>query len=171
MQVDTPRRNLYDKPDNVFVAGFIDSPAMNLVDVDLEAAWCLTRAVARSRCRGRPWPRWRPRTGRTATLGFRPGVVGGRGGRGLPVRGRGGRGAGLRRLRLRNHAHVARKEGDKLITLRVNARQAPMKGETIYIEIPADEVHVFSAETGRRVSGSPRAPPPCASAGPAGTQI
>ena len=35
MQVDTPR-NLYDKPDNVFVAGFIGSPAMNLVDVDLD---------------------------------------------------------------------------------------------------------------------------------------
>jgi len=28
-QVDTPR-NLYDRPDNVFVAGFIGSPAMNL---------------------------------------------------------------------------------------------------------------------------------------------
>ena len=35
MQVDTPR-NLYDKPDNVFVAGFIGSPAMNLIDVDLD---------------------------------------------------------------------------------------------------------------------------------------
>src|ERR671914_327629 len=34
-QVDTPR-NLYDKPDNVFVAGFIGSPAMNLVEVDLD---------------------------------------------------------------------------------------------------------------------------------------
>ncbi|WP_309081258.1 ATP-binding cassette domain-containing protein [Zhihengliuella sp.] len=30
-QVDTPR-NLYDRPANVFVAGFIGSPAMNLVD-------------------------------------------------------------------------------------------------------------------------------------------
>jgi multiple sugar transport system ATP-binding protein len=30
MQVDTPR-NLYDSPDNAFVAGFIGSPAMNLV--------------------------------------------------------------------------------------------------------------------------------------------
>ena len=35
MQVDTPR-NLYDRPDNVFVAGFIGSPAMNLIDVDLD---------------------------------------------------------------------------------------------------------------------------------------
>ncbi len=33
-QVDTPR-NLYDRPDNAFVAGFIGSPAMNLRDVAL----------------------------------------------------------------------------------------------------------------------------------------
>src|SRR5450756_2315278 len=31
-QCDTPRR-MYDHPDNVFVAGFIGSPAMNLFDV------------------------------------------------------------------------------------------------------------------------------------------
>ena len=30
-QVDTPQ-NLYDKPNNVFVAGFIGSPQMNLID-------------------------------------------------------------------------------------------------------------------------------------------
>ncbi|HQR79073.1 MAG TPA: sn-glycerol-3-phosphate ABC transporter ATP-binding protein UgpC [Actinomycetota bacterium] len=35
-QVDTPR-NLYDHPDNVFVAGFIGSPAMNLIEVPLIA--------------------------------------------------------------------------------------------------------------------------------------
>ena len=33
-QVDSPR-NLYDRPGNVFVAGFIGSPAMNLVEVQL----------------------------------------------------------------------------------------------------------------------------------------
>jgi multiple sugar transport system ATP-binding protein len=32
MQLDTPQ-NLYDHPDNVFVAGFIGSPAMNFFDV------------------------------------------------------------------------------------------------------------------------------------------
>src|SRR5690625_810507 len=31
-QLDTPRR-MYDHPDNVFVAGFIGSPAMNILDV------------------------------------------------------------------------------------------------------------------------------------------
>ncbi|MFZ8469338.1 sugar ABC transporter ATP-binding protein, partial [Staphylococcus aureus] len=33
-QVGTPR-DLYEKPKNVFVAGFIGSPAMNLFPVDL----------------------------------------------------------------------------------------------------------------------------------------
>jgi multiple sugar transport system ATP-binding protein len=33
-QVDTPR-NLYDRPQNVFVAGFIGSPAMNLVQLPI----------------------------------------------------------------------------------------------------------------------------------------
>ena len=33
-QVDTPQ-NLYNKPANLFVAGFIGSPQMNIVDVDL----------------------------------------------------------------------------------------------------------------------------------------
>ena len=34
-QVDTPQ-NLYDKPDNVFVAAFIGSPSMNLYEANLE---------------------------------------------------------------------------------------------------------------------------------------
>ena len=37
MQIDTPQ-NLYDKPDNVFVGGFIGSPAMNLFEVELSSA-------------------------------------------------------------------------------------------------------------------------------------
>ncbi|MGN0319168.1 MAG: ABC transporter ATP-binding protein, partial [Lachnospira sp.] len=36
-QVDTPQ-NLYNTPDNIFVAGFIGSPQMNLVDAEVEAA-------------------------------------------------------------------------------------------------------------------------------------
>jgi multiple sugar transport system ATP-binding protein len=36
MQIDSPQ-NLYDLPDNIFVAGFIGSPAMNFFDVTLVA--------------------------------------------------------------------------------------------------------------------------------------
>src|SRR3954468_13658734 len=35
MQCDTPRR-MYDHPNNVFVAGFIGSPAMNLLTIPLD---------------------------------------------------------------------------------------------------------------------------------------
>ena len=50
--------------------------------------------------------------------------------------------------------HTSRsKEGDKLVTLRVDARKPPMKGETIHIPIDPNEAHVFSAESGLRVSG------------------
>src|ERR687890_1651910 len=70
MQVDTPR-NLYDKPDNVFVAGFIGSPAMNLIDVDL--------APDGAHLGGRSFPLPRETMAAlaadnctTATIGFRP---------------------------------------------------------------------------------------------------
>ncbi len=36
-QIDTPK-NLYDKPDNVFVAGFIGSPSMNFFEATLTAS-------------------------------------------------------------------------------------------------------------------------------------
>src|SRR3954463_15273681 len=69
-QVDTPR-NLYDRPANEFVAGFIGSPAMNLVPVPLTEGGALLG--------GHPVPLPRSAVtalaqegGRTATLGFRP---------------------------------------------------------------------------------------------------
>ncbi len=37
-QVDTPQ-NLYNRPDNVFVAGFIGSPAMNFIDCSFEGGF------------------------------------------------------------------------------------------------------------------------------------
>src|SRR5947209_17471237 len=72
-QVDTPR-NLYDKPDNVFVAGFIGSPAMNLVDVDLDQEG----AVLGGRSHALPqavMSALGKENARTATIGFRPEAV------------------------------------------------------------------------------------------------
>jgi multiple sugar transport system ATP-binding protein len=152
MQVDTPR-NLYDKPDNVFVAGFIGSPAMNLVDVDLD------QDGAHLGGRTLPLPRetmaaLAADNATTATLGFRPEstrVVGE--GEGFPfevvvVEELGSDAFAYGTM------HTSRsKEGDKLITLRVDARRPPSKGETIHIAVDPGEAHVFSTETGQRVGG------------------
>jgi multiple sugar transport system ATP-binding protein len=152
MQVDTPR-NLYDKPDNVFVAGFIGSPAMNLVDVDLDGQGAVLG--------GRSFPLPRDTMAalaadgsKTATLGFRPEGVRLVGeGEGFPFEV-----VVVEELGSDAYAygtmHTSRgTEGDKLLTLRVDARKPPMKGEVIHLEINPDEAHVFSTESGRRVSG------------------
>ncbi|MDP9390985.1 MAG: sn-glycerol-3-phosphate ABC transporter ATP-binding protein UgpC [Actinomycetota bacterium] len=152
MQVDTPR-NLYDKPDNVFVAGFIGSPAMNLIDVDLDQHGAVLGG------RSFPLPRETMATLAAdqctrATLGFRPESVRLVGeGEGFPfevvvVEELGSDAFAYGTL----HTSRCSKEGDKLLTLRVDARRPPMKGETVHIEIDPDEAHVFSTTDGRRVS-------------------
>ena len=151
-QVDTPR-NLYDKPDNVFVAGFIGSPAMNLVDVDLDGEGAVLGG------RSFPLPRATMSAlaadgSQRATLGFRPESVRLVGeGEGFPfevvvVEELGSDAFAYGTLHTSGSA-----TGDKLITLRVDARKPPMKGDVIHIQINPDEAHVFSAESGLRVSG------------------
>ena len=65
MQVNTPQ-SLFDAPDNLFVATFIGSPAMNLVEAKLVKTrarrWC--SPTTRSPC-PRSWSA--PREGWTAT--------------------------------------------------------------------------------------------------------
>jgi multiple sugar transport system ATP-binding protein len=77
LQVDTPQA-LYSRPENEFVAGFIGSPAINLVEAQLQAAngslsvsfgehrLRLDDAAARSRSRLKDY------VGKTIILGIRP---------------------------------------------------------------------------------------------------
>ena len=151
-QVDTPR-NLYDRPDNVFVAGFIGSPAMNLVDVDLDqdGAHLGGRVLALPRA---TMSALSGEGAKTATVGFRPeAVTVVAEGEGFPFEV-----VVVEELGSDAYAygtlHTSRgSEGDKLMTIRVDAKRPPMKGETIHLRVLPDEVHVFSTETGRRVSG------------------
>ena len=105
MQVDTPR-NLYDKPKNVFVAGFIGSPAMNLLELPVVDGGVQFGGTVY------PVPRdvLEEAHGQTVTVGSRPeDLETAPAGRRPPGRGRRRRGTRRRRLRLRPH-HPGRQE-------------------------------------------------------------
>ncbi len=155
-QVDTPR-NLYDRPVNEFVAGFIGSPAMNLVTVDL------TEGGARLGGHTVGLPRTAVSAlaaegARTATLGFRPesvSLVGA--GEGVPVEVVVVEELGSDAYAYGNlHASDTGGAADKLLTLRVDARKPPAKGEVVHVAIRPEEAHVFSPDTGLRVSQDER---------------
>jgi multiple sugar transport system ATP-binding protein len=148
-QCDTPRA-LYDRPANAFVAGFIGSPAMNLVTAKLTADGAelggarlpLSREIIAAA------------DGDTVTVGFRPeslevsatedGTV--------PIK--------VELVEeLGSDAYVYGKlaetdaEGTKSnIVARVDPRTPPSMGDTLHLRIRPDELHVFSAKSGARLS-------------------
>jgi multiple sugar transport system ATP-binding protein len=146
-QCDTPI-GLYERPANVFVAGFIGSPAMNLRDfrvidggaevggVPVPLSRTAVNALAAERAT-------------TATLGFRPESleVVGAGDGGFPVtvslvEELGSDAFCYGTLEGHDPTH-----GQVDIVARVNARTPPAKGERLYLRIHPGEVHVFSATT------------------------
>ena len=143
-QADTPL-NLYDKPKNLFVAGFIGSPAMNLlrahnvdghaklgnveVPIDRDAA---TKA------------------GGDITVGVRPEtwrIVGE--GEGIAVKV-----TVVEELGADGFVYgTSGEEGTPdQVVVRIDARRDHQKGETIYVTTDPEHVHVFDTETGERLS-------------------
>jgi multiple sugar transport system ATP-binding protein len=163
-QVDSPR-HMYDRPANLFVAGFIGSPAMNLVEVPITdggvkfgnsvvpiSREALTAAADKG--------------DRTVTVGVRPehfDVVEANGGTaeslskesedapaGLAVTvnvveelGADGYVYGT--------AEIAGGERKDLV-VRVNGRQVPEKGSVVHVVPRPGETHVFSTSSGERLA-------------------
>ena len=142
-QVDTPR-NLYDAPQNVFVAGFIGSPAMNLVQLAIvdggvqfgDAVLPISRDIlAKS-------------SGNKVTVGIRP-----------------------EKLTVSEHGLVvdvdvveelgsdgylygrAQLDGsEQNMVVRVDAINHPKAGEKIHLIADPDSVHLFDVESGARLN-------------------
>ncbi|MFD8083849.1 ABC transporter ATP-binding protein [Kitasatospora sp. NPDC059722] len=147
-QVDTPR-NMYDRPANLFVAGFIGSPAMNLVEVPLVDGGVKFGGsvvnISRDDLSGAGLDK-------TVTVGIRPEhfeVVPAGGIEGVAVTVN-----VVEELGSDGFVYGTTKIGgeDKDIVVRVHGRQIPARGETIHVVPIADETHVFSTSTGARLS-------------------
>jgi multiple sugar transport system ATP-binding protein len=147
-QVDTPRA-LYDKPQNVFVAGFIGSPAMNIKTVNLaedgakfiDLSIPLTREeVAKAKEGG---------DGKV-TIGFRPedcDLVGASEG-GLPVVVELVEDLGSD---ANVYGHAAIEGVSERFVVRTDRRTMPSMGDTVYVKPRADQHHAFHAVSGERI--------------------
>ena len=143
-QVDTPLA-LYDKPANLFVAGFIGSPQMNLLtgvvdhgEVRIGDYLVPVDAAAGHRMRDQVVVGVRPENWRLAEAGH-----------GLPV-----------------EVQVVEELGADAfvygtcdvqgvpsnVTVRVSARQHAAKGDVLHVTTDPHHVHVFDKETGVRLS-------------------
>jgi multiple sugar transport system ATP-binding protein len=146
--------DLYDQPTNVFVAGFMGSPAMNLINVNLatdglslfgppeQVLRCGSAAV--------------PRDCAAVTVGLRP--------EDMELVGEG--------LGLRTTVHLVEDVGpnaylhgsaavdghDLPITARLTGRR-PLKGDTVYLAARPGRMYLFSASDGSRLAREDRAVP------------
>ncbi|MEO7069557.1 MAG: sn-glycerol-3-phosphate ABC transporter ATP-binding protein UgpC [Nostocoides sp.] len=151
-QCDTPR-NMYDRPTNVFVAGFIGSPAMNLLDVDQTDGGV---AVGNSQV---PVERdiLAGSSGKKVILGVRPedlDVVSE--GQGIPVEidvveELGADAYIYGTAKASTHTEADEDATEKPFIARVDGRQPPEKGSTIYLAPKAGHLHLFDAESGLRL--------------------
>ena len=145
-QVGRPQ-DLYDRPVNMFVASFIGSPSMNLVDVALNEAgvtigwtdFALERCVVQAA----------GTTGGRVVFGFRPEDVS-----------LCGPDTGLR-LRVESaeilgadayvYGRLEGVESENPVVVRVDGRDVPGWGETIHFEISRRHHHVFHPVSGSRI--------------------
>jgi len=144
-QADTPL-NLYDRPANLFVAGFIGSPAMNLVAAHSKEGKALIGDYEV------PIDRTAASKGSdNITVGVRPEAwrVVGEGEGGLPVK--------VTVIEeLGADAYVYGTSGVEgtpdQVVVRIDGRMSHQKGETIYVTTDPRHVHVFDTDSGARLS-------------------
>jgi multiple sugar transport system ATP-binding protein len=147
-QVGTPRE-LYDTPNNIFVAGFIGSPAMNTMEVVLtengvmvgETLVPIKREMLDAASR---------RGVRNAIFGFRPEDTGvDPGSAGIPVYVSAVESLGSDAY---VYGQVTLIDGTKRdVSVRTDGRHPPKWGDTVYIHISEDHQHLFDPVSGERI--------------------
>ncbi len=155
-QVGTPRE-MYDTPANVFVAGFIGSPAMNLGTFSIEGDHAVLggavlplSATLREKA-----------AGNTITIGFRPEdleVVSEAGPGTIPVQvnlveelGSDAYVYGELVGRAAEGAKLGSGDDSDQVVVRIDPRKVPEKGETINVKITPHGMHTFNSTTGARI--------------------
>ena len=138
--------DLYYEPANLFVAGFIGSPAMNFFEakaerVEGERAFVKGASIAPFTLTARSLA-----AGASLTVGVRPEHLTTRAPGEFSVT---GPVELVERLGEASYAHVRRAD-DKLMVAEIRGRDTPSSGQTVTFSAPAEDIHVFD-QTGHRV--------------------
>ncbi|EPY8425190.1 sn-glycerol-3-phosphate import ATP-binding protein UgpC [Citrobacter youngae] len=142
-QVGTPVE-VYEKPASRFVASFIGSPAMNLLDgrisstgTHFELEGGMTLPIGRSA---------RECIGRNMTLGIRPEHIA------LSSQTEGGVPLVVDTLEMLGADNLAHgRWGEQKLVVRLAHQHRPTAGSTLWLHLPENHLHLFDGETGQRV--------------------
>ncbi|KAF1687596.1 sn-glycerol-3-phosphate ABC transporter ATP-binding protein UgpC [Pseudoxanthomonas broegbernensis] len=146
-QIDTPMV-LYERPANLFVAGFLGSPAMNLLEGELQAADGLRLAVDGAPAAGVPLPgatvpdAW---LGRRVVLGVRPEHLSPAPGDGLPARVEVVEAVG-------SEAYLHLDFAGRPLVSRLPPQSLPVPGAELRMRADPAHLHFFDPQSGARLA-------------------
>jgi multiple sugar transport system ATP-binding protein len=136
--------DLYDRPENLFVAGFLGSPSMNFVEGDVVANGQGLALVVRD---GHPipLPLDSARAGARVTLGVRPEHIEATlSDNGVPMDVDVIEPTGA-------ETHFYGKVGDSIWCVATRQRSSLEPGQRVLLRLPPEHVHLFDTESGRRL--------------------
>ncbi|MEQ1768200.1 MAG: sn-glycerol-3-phosphate ABC transporter ATP-binding protein UgpC [Devosia sp.] len=135
-QIGSPKE-IYDRPANTFVAGFIGSPAMNLVPGQVHGGVFTADGMEITGVRAKDGP---------VTLGFRA--------EDAAVNGGGGQiAAPLYSLELLGEASmVSMRVGGELVSVKTGKDYSAEIGQPISVSVPSQACHFFDQSTGARIA-------------------
>jgi len=148
-QVDTPRE-LYDRPANVFVAGFIGSPAMNIKTVQLTEAGANFAGMILPLERDQVAAAHANGADGSVTVGFRPEDTD------LVTETEGGMPINVDLVEELGsdayvYGHVSMSGSDERFVVRTDGRRTPSLGETVHVKPRVGHHHAFNSVTGQRI--------------------
>jgi len=141
-QIGTPLE-LFDRPGNLFVAQFIGSPAMNVMEGTLRASGGATHVESQ----GVRWPLGASggRDGQAVHYGIRPGDIHlAPSGQGIPAQVVVVEPTGA-------ETELLLQVGSVQIVVVIHGRTAAKPDDTVYLGIEADKAHVFDSTSGQRL--------------------
>ncbi|MCA4135271.1 ABC transporter ATP-binding protein [Arthrobacter sp. M4] len=157
-QLGTPEE-LYDKPASVFAAGFLGSPATNLIDAELSTSNGMVTVMAPS-VEAVLWPGETPR--RDAVLGIRPehlSIHAPSSAAAAPNSGAALRGVVELSENLGSEQIIYCRVGENRVAVRASRSERWIDGSAVVLSADAGCLHLFDKASGRRLEWQPASVP------------